>query len=45
MGLADLAERGDYVVSYDMMSGYHHVGLFQESRTYVGFKWGGKYYV
>ena len=43
--LADLAERGDYAVSYDLMSGYYHVGLFQASRTYVGFEWGGKYYV
>ncbi len=30
---------------YDLMSGYYHVGLFQAPRTYVGFKWGGKYYV
>jgi len=43
--MADLAERGDYAVSYDMMSGYYHVGLFHASRTYVGFKWEGKYYV
>ncbi len=43
--LADLAERGDYAVSFDLMSGYYHVGLFQASRTYVGFEWGGKYYV
>ncbi len=43
--LADLEERGDYAVSYDLMSGYYHVGLFQASRTYVSFKWGGKYYV
>jgi hypothetical protein len=32
-------------MSYDLMSGYYHVGLFQASRTYAGFKWGGKYYV
>ena len=32
-------------MSNDLMSGYYHVGLFQASRTYVGFKWGGKYYV
>ena len=32
-------------MSYDLMSGCHHVGLLQESRTYVGFKWGGMYYV
>ncbi len=43
--LADLAERGDCAVSYDLMLGYYHVGLFQTSRTYVGFMWRGKYYV
>ena len=32
-------------MSYDVMSGYYHVGLFHESRKYVGFEWGGKYYV
>jgi hypothetical protein len=32
-------------VSYDLMAGYYHVGVFQASRTYVGFKWEGKYYV
>jgi hypothetical protein len=25
--LADLAERGYYAVSYDLKSGYYHVGL------------------
>jgi hypothetical protein len=43
--LADLAEKGDYAVSYDLVSGYYHVGLFHASHTYVGFKWGGRYYV
>jgi hypothetical protein len=36
--LADLADRGDHAVSYDLMSGYYHVDLHQRSRTYVGFK-------
>jgi len=39
--LADLAERGDHAVSYDLMSGYHQVGLHLRSRTFVGFKWEG----
>ena len=43
--LADLAERGDHAVSYDLTSGYYHVGLHPRSRTYVGFKWQGRYYV
>ena len=43
--LSDLAEKGDHAVSYDLMSGYYHVGLHPRSRTFVGFKWEGKYYV
>ena len=42
--LAHLAEKGDHAVSYDLMSGYYHVCLHPESRTFVGFKWEGKYY-
>ena len=39
-GLKDLtgmAERGSDVVSYNLMSGYYHVGLHPRSRTFVGF--------
>ena len=43
--LSDLAERGDHAVSYDLMSGYYHVGLDPRSRTFVGFKWGEHYYL
>jgi hypothetical protein len=43
--LADLAEKGDHAVSYDLMSGYYHVGLLPRSRTFVGFCWKGQYYV
>jgi len=32
-----LAERGDHAVSYDLMSGYYHVGLHPRSWTFVGF--------
>jgi hypothetical protein len=35
--LADLAERGDHAVFYDLMSGYYHVDLHPRSRTFVGF--------
>ena len=35
--LADLAERGDHAVSYDLMSGYYHVGLHPSSKTFVDF--------
>jgi hypothetical protein len=40
----DLAVKGDYAVSYDLMSGYYHVGLYLRSKTFVGLKWEGKYY-
>jgi hypothetical protein len=43
--LADLAEREDHAVSYDVMPGYFHVGLHPRSRTFVGCKWEGGYYV
>jgi len=43
--LADLAERGDHAVSYNLMSGYCHVGLHPRSRTFVGFCQKGQYYV
>jgi hypothetical protein len=42
--LADLAEMGDLAVSYDLMSGYYHVGLSPRSSTFVGFCWKGQYY-
>ncbi len=34
--LADLAVRGDYAVSFDLLSGYYHVGLHPRSRTLSG---------
>ena len=43
--LANLAERGDHAVSYDLMSGYYHVSLHPRSRTFVDFCWEGQYYV
>jgi len=35
--LADLAEKGDYAVTFDLTSGYYHVGLHPRTRTYTGF--------
>ena len=42
--LANLAEKEDFALSYDLMSGYYHVGLHPRSMTFVGFQWKGKYY-
>ncbi len=47
-GLKDLpvlAERENHAVSYDLMSGYYHLVLHSRSRTFVGLKREGKYYV
>jgi len=40
-----LAKRGDHAVPHDLMSGYYQVGLYPRSRTFVGFKWEGQYFV
>ena len=42
--LADIAEKGDHSVSYDLKSAYYHVGLHPMSRRFVGIKWEGVYY-
>jgi hypothetical protein len=43
--LADIAEKGDHSVSYDLKSGYYHVGLHPVTQRFVGIKWEGVYYV
>ena len=35
--LADMVEKGNHMVSYDLMSGFYHVGLHPMSRTFIGF--------
>ena len=42
--LVDLAEKGDFAVSFDLTSKYYHVGLHPRTRTYTGFCWKGEYY-
>jgi hypothetical protein len=42
--IADMANKGDYSLSYDLTSGYYHVALHPDSRRFVGFKWEGTYY-
>ncbi len=43
--LADMAEKEDFAVSFDLTPGYYHVGLHPRTRTYTGFNWKGKYYI
>ena len=35
----DIFEKGDYVFTYDLKSAYHHISIFSEHRTYLGFSW------
>ena len=37
--------RGDYVITFDLKSGYHHVDVNEEQWKYLGFCWKGQYYV
>ena len=38
-----LYKKGDYVVTFDLKSGYHHVDVAQEHWKYLGFEWNSKY--
>ena len=40
-----LFERGDYLFSFDLKSGYHHVAIAEIHQKYLGFAWEGSYYV
>jgi len=42
--LVDMAEKGDHAVSFDLTSGYYHVGLHPRTRTFTGLEWKGSYY-
>ena len=35
-----LFKKGDYVFTFDLKSGYHHVDIHQEHWKYLGFAWG-----
>ena len=37
--LADLFEQGDYFVTFDLKSGYHHIFIHPDSTQYLGFQW------
>ena len=36
-----LFEKGDYLFSFDLKSGYHHVDITEAHWKYLGFAWGG----
>ena len=35
---------GDYVITFDLKSRYHHVDMAREHWIYLGFTWGGKHF-
>ena len=40
-----LFQKGDYLFSFDLKSGYHHVNMAEIHHRYLGFSWKGKYFV
>jgi hypothetical protein len=38
-------ERNDWMFNLDLQSGYFHVPVREEDQKYLGFQWGGQYYV
>ena len=35
----------DFMLTYDLSSGYHHMDMAEAFFTYLGFEWEGQYYV
>ena len=40
-----LFEKGDYLFSFDLKSGYHHVDIAEAQCKYLGFAWEGHFYI
>ena len=37
-------EKGNFLLTFDLKSGYHHVDIHESSQTYLGFEWWGSHY-
>ncbi len=37
--VAELSEKGDYAISFDLKSGYHHIDIAKQPWNYLGFSW------
>lgn len=37
--LRNYVNEGGFVISFDLKSGYHHLGIFPEHQKYLGFSW------
>ena len=40
-----LFEKGDFLFSFDLKSGYHHIDIAEAHFKYLGVSWEGKFYV
>ena len=40
-----LIQKGDFMCTFDLKSGYHHIDIHEQSQTYLGFSWKGDYYI
>ena len=40
-----LLERNDYMFSFDLKSGYHHVDVAEAHQRFLDIEWGGAYYM
>ena len=38
-------ERDDFLCTFDLKPGYHHVDIHAESQKFLGFEWEHKHYV
>ena len=38
-------QKDEYTCTFDLKTGYYQVDVCEESQKYLGFKWGGIYYV
>ena len=36
---------GEWMFSFDLKSGYHHVDIIESHQTFLGFEWGSQFYV
>ena len=40
-----LFKPGEWMFSFDLKSGYHHVDIIESHQTFLGFEWGSQFYV
>ena len=43
--VASVYKQGDYLVTFDLKSGYHHIAIAEGCWKYLGFSWEGRFFV